>query len=257
MLSSHNLEIRIKDYLLSHDEATKSALIEHTGASYRRVTLCLDKAGICLMPKRWHTENRIFKECGSMIKDYLFSHNEVRMGDLVEYTGYSYSIVKDCLDKAGICLMPKRWHTENKILQEFNHGFGIEEIGKNLSLDSQYVFSILADLGKIPRYHLERKFLAAYEQGHHTCRALGSYLGISESKAYSLKKKFGLPPEKTGPRSGSYTIRNSLLRQGLFQSEVGRAEGLSRVTICEYLNRNPRLRKEWEAARKKRKGLKN
>jgi len=148
----------------------------------------------------------------SRVKEYILQHEEVRIGDLVSKFGSSYRRINKCLGRAGICLLPRRWYSETRVLREYNKGLSVKEISDKLQTGLSYVYVVLT--------RLEKDF---------------------KGRASGKKKK-------------SYSVRDKLLKKGYSQSEVARREGggIGRAAIYEYLERNPKVREEWEEKRGKK-----
>ncbi|OGJ15546.1 hypothetical protein A3K73_05145 [Candidatus Pacearchaeota archaeon RBG_13_36_9] len=196
------------------------------------------------------------------IKNYILNNKEVPQQLLIKHLKSNYSAVKKSLEDAGICLLPKSWHTKNKVLKAYNLGLSYEEIGEKLGMGKVYVNQILNRLGKHCRtrtgleLYSEEKVLESYNRGNHTFRELADDLNISKHMVKKLKIKYGLPLFGMGRRKGRKKIcllRDRLLKLGYSQTMVAEIEGVTRFAIYEYLNRNPKIREVWEKARKNRK----
>jgi len=195
------------------------------------------------------------------IKNYILNNKEVSQQLLIKHLKSNYAAVKKSLEDMRICLLPKSWHTENKVLKAYNSGLSTKEIGEELNLAREYVRSVLSKLSECyqNRRNIEiyskEEVLESYNRGNHTLKELATDLNVSKSAASRLKIKFGLPPERKGLKKKDYPIRDRILRLGYSQPMVAEIEGVTRSAIYEYLEKKPKIRKAWEKARKSRKKL--
>jgi predicted transcriptional regulator len=243
--------VHVREYAASHPDATLPQIARHFGITPDTVSnyLKYDSSRSEVSKK----ENALLLE--SRVKDYLLCHSEVSKTSLINDLGSSHEKVDACLDSAGVCLMPKRWHNENKVLREYNHGSGIEDIHEKLGMSTRYVSSVLSRFGKHPRLLsrqlLEKKFLESYCRGNHTGFQLAVDLNISNSMANHLKNKFGLPPQARGPQRKNYPVRDDLIKKGESLTHISKIEGVTRAAIYIYLKRRPELKQAWEDAKGK------
>jgi len=230
-----------RDYILLHPEATKKEVARHFRVSQKRISRYAQGQ---VFPREKNARAYLLE---SRIKHYILKHKEVRQQDLIRDLKSSQRSVKKCLEKAGICLLPKIWHTENRVLREYNQGANAGDISEKLGLHQEYTQKIIRGLPL--SYCLKRYILEHKEVG------IESLMRETHSSSKEIKQaldKAGIslwPKERRGVKK-NFSRRDELLRKGYSQTWVGNTEEVGRAAIYKYLERNPKIRKEWEEKRR-------
>ena len=140
-------------------------------------------------------------------REYILSGREVSVDELCGHFGCSYSTMCNVLEEEGICLLPKSYHNENRVLWAYRDGYRMtQEVGKVAGLSSKYAWALMKKLG------LERV-------------GVGRPAGTG-----GIKKRDNLV------LSGDDSVIG-----------VSEKEGVSRSAICGYINRRGLREKYREA----------
>jgi hypothetical protein len=162
-----------------------------------------------------------YKELTSKVKEILSSRIVETKKELADLIDIGISDLNYLLQKEGICLMPKRWHTGNKIFRAYKQGYKkvkeISEItGLNISTVSKY----------------KRKLGLPFER---------IYPKIKKgNRIMEIKKTQRIP------------LRDRLISQGRTLIFIGKKEGVKRETIRQYILKTGQYT-FWRKQREKRK----
>jgi len=216
--------------------------------------------GIRIMEKS--VENVPFRDLSleervKVVKEYVLSREKVLMQDLYNYFGCSHETMGEVVCEAGFCLLPRSWHSANKVLRAYRDvGRDYEKLCEKTGLGYRSVFRYLEELGILDKEkkNKEDKVLRAYKEGYRTCSEIAEVAGISPKKVFYCKKKLGLPSEKKGRPMGSKGKSVNRRRNGLVLSgehsiiEIAKIEGVTKQEISEYIIRHD-LREDYRRAR--------
>ncbi len=127
--------------------------------------------------------------------------------------------IKVILREQGICLMPKRWHTENKILRAYKRYKQPEDIAKitGLAIPTIYYY--------------------------------GKKLGISFNKDKKNTKK-------SRNKVQIYPSRDELITQGRTLKYIGKREGVTKEAIRQYILKTGQYNRWVKQTKKRKKGIK-
>lgn len=201
-----------------------------------------------------------------VVKEYVLSNDVVLMKDLYGHFGCQYYEMGDVIDRAGFCLLPRSWHTGNRVLKSYRSEEGcVKMIAEKLGVSKAVVYDYIRKLSGESFIEREvdiksRKVNEAYKSGLRTCAEIGKVVGMTTESVWYYKKKLGLPSEKVGrPIDSKWKVvnkeRNDLILSGDYSVvEIARREKVSRQAICDYIIRKG-LKGDYVSARE-RKGFK-
>ncbi len=183
-----------------------------------------------------------------VVKKYVLENKGgVLLSSLCDFFKCRYYDMRNVIDEAGFCLLPKSYHNVNRVLEVYRSGErDVDVIAKEVCFSRETVYNYMRKLSILKKKGdiIREKVSKAYEEGYRTCAEIGNVIGVSKYNVGYHKNKLGLPTEKKGrpivsKRKTTKKERNDLVLSGdCSVAEIAEEEGVTRSAICAYINRN-------------------
>jgi len=184
------------------------------------------------------------------VEEYVLDNKEILFfNGLCGFFKCGPKMMYEVVEKAGFCLLPKSYHSANKVLKIYRSGErDVGAIAEELGFSRKAVYHHIQKLSEDLFIEVERKgdikrkkVDEAYRSGCRTCVEIGERMGMKRGDVWYHKNKLGLPQEKKGRPIGSKgkTVnkeRNNLILSGDYGVvEIAEMENVSRQAVCQYI----------------------